>query len=332
MNKKQRIKWIDLSKAICIYCVVLGHALTYNEDNECIFRNFIYIFHMPVFFFISGYLFRIKENENSFISFSLSNIKSLVVPYIFLNILAIFLYSPIYLHQNIKQTLYYILIGHGHAPAGPAWFLLCLFWIKLQMFFVLKLSDRTQVLVALLYGILAYYFPWHLYWRFDVSFMAMPIFIIGTLVKKHLTSLPNKHYPLLLPSLVFIISFLATFGISLIQQKVAMYSRIFGTSGILFYIGAMIGILMIISLCELLNGFSNKVISVISSGSIIIMGLHGIFYQYTLYLLQRLSILPHYVLNIPTKIIICFIVIAEMYIPILLLQKYCSQFLGGRKY
>lgn len=331
-NNKQRIRWIDFSKAICIYFVVLGHALSYYEINECRFRNFIYLFHLPVFFFISGYLFRIKEKEKTPLSYFLSNTKSLIVPYVFLNVLAIFLNFPHFLHHSSSE-LYYFIIGHGHAPAGPAWFLLCLFWIKIQMYFISRFNGNQQMIIALFYAFFAYYFPWHLYWDIDASFMAMPIFILGYIVKKSsvLSGVINKHYSALMLISLIIISFVATYYLSLIQNKEAMFSRLFGTYGALFYVGAFFGIVMIIVLCRLLEGFSNKYISTISSGSIIIMGLHGIFYRYTISIFNKLSILTKSELNIPYKVLICLIVLAEMYIPIIILQKYCSQFLGGRK-
>lgn len=62
MVLKQRINWIDWAKVFAIYLVVLGHLLSKTGREGYIF-NFIYSFHMPFFFFISGYLFTIKENN-----------------------------------------------------------------------------------------------------------------------------------------------------------------------------------------------------------------------------------------------------------------------------
>lgn len=49
-----RQNWIDWSKSIGIYLVVLGHCSFFNKDIE----GFIYTFHMPLFFMISGYLYK----------------------------------------------------------------------------------------------------------------------------------------------------------------------------------------------------------------------------------------------------------------------------------
>lgn len=52
----QRIAWVDWNKAILICLVVLGHA-------GSIFYPIIYLFHIPAFFFISGYLCNYEKAE-----------------------------------------------------------------------------------------------------------------------------------------------------------------------------------------------------------------------------------------------------------------------------
>lgn len=50
-NGKEREIWADYVKVIAIYLMVLCH---FNLNSE-IGKQFIWIFHMPVFFLISGY-------------------------------------------------------------------------------------------------------------------------------------------------------------------------------------------------------------------------------------------------------------------------------------
>lgn len=283
---------------------------------------------MPVFFFISGYLYH--SQEKNFYSDFINNVKSLVIPYIFLNTIASILKIPFYIHHDYYPAFYNFLIGHGHSPAGPAWFLLCLFWIRVQMFYMIKLKDNMQLLCAFIYCLLAYYFPWHLYWDIDSSFMAMPIFILGYYAKRHYSERINSHYSLFLIWIIFIISCVITLGLSLVQQKEAMFSRLFGTYGVLFYVAAIVGIIMIISICRLLECYNKKYITILSSGSIIIMGLHGIFYGYTIGIINKFVVIPYeYILF--EKIFVCLIVLAELYLPIIYLQRYCSLYLGGRR-
>ena len=54
---KKRIVWIDYMKAFLICLVVLGHSGT-------ILYPILYLFHIPAFFFISGYLSNYSKQKN----------------------------------------------------------------------------------------------------------------------------------------------------------------------------------------------------------------------------------------------------------------------------
>jgi fucose 4-O-acetylase-like acetyltransferase len=70
---KQRIEFIDALKGFAIFCVLWGHSLQYLRNEDDFFHNqafeFIYSFHMPLFFMISGFFFRssLKLNFKQFI-------------------------------------------------------------------------------------------------------------------------------------------------------------------------------------------------------------------------------------------------------------------------
>lgn len=58
--------WVDWLKAFLIFLVILGHL-----PDELHIKWFIYLFHMPAFFIISGYLYRpraIKEEMRKIVS------------------------------------------------------------------------------------------------------------------------------------------------------------------------------------------------------------------------------------------------------------------------
>lgn len=77
---KKDIAWIDYARLLGILLVVFGHVLqsqslfTENESLHLIW-NFVYLFHMPLFFIISGYLYKN----------SLGGVKSLVYSLLILN-------------------------------------------------------------------------------------------------------------------------------------------------------------------------------------------------------------------------------------------------------
>lgn len=321
----KRIVWIDIAKIIGIYFVVLGHALHKGSGAEGFVKDFIYIYHMPLFFFLSGYLFSAKT---SFTSFLKKNIKSLIIPYFFLNVTALTLLIPVYIHghHNIPDLLIRIIIGDGHAPAGPAWFLLSLFWIRLMAYFYTKI-DKTLKIIFLV-GVIctAYISPYNTILRFDSAFMAFPFFILGTIIKRYdinerkLDGIHSKGIFYIVPFLLLIMTLCVTFY----QRSTSIYSLNFGQHPFFYYIGAIIGITMIISFCRLYpHEQMNKFWNTIASGTIVIMGLHGVFYIYIN------NIFPHFLDGMWRPIIICAIVVAVMYYPILFLKKYCKQFIGS---
>lgn len=65
----ERENWIDIARGIGILLVILGHM--------SVARRAIYSFHMPLFFFISGFLYK-KRNFSALIRYESLN---LVIPY-----------------------------------------------------------------------------------------------------------------------------------------------------------------------------------------------------------------------------------------------------------
>lgn len=84
----QRENWIDWGKALGILLVVMGHSVYASKDVT----SFIFVIHMPLFFFVSGYLFK---TSRSWHEISVSNVKTLLVPYIGFNIIGFFYYLAI---------------------------------------------------------------------------------------------------------------------------------------------------------------------------------------------------------------------------------------------
>ena len=77
--KGKRINYIDTTKAILIIFVVIGHIFLNGKIHD-----FIYTFHIPAFFIISGILFNAKD-KSYFIALK-NKIYSLIVPFIFLKL------------------------------------------------------------------------------------------------------------------------------------------------------------------------------------------------------------------------------------------------------
>lgn len=84
---KPRLQWLDILKGIAMFFVVPGHTAIYPP-----LEKYIYSFHMPLFFMISGMTWR-KDKYPAFQDLLKDKAKRLLLPYVWLNLLVF----PIYL-------------------------------------------------------------------------------------------------------------------------------------------------------------------------------------------------------------------------------------------
>ena len=74
-NNPVRQEFIDVAKGIGIISVVFAHL--------GLATRYLYLFHMPLFFFLSGMVFKPQTNQTNQTNFILSKVKSLLIPYFF---------------------------------------------------------------------------------------------------------------------------------------------------------------------------------------------------------------------------------------------------------
>lgn len=127
--------------------VIWGHISTIGF-------NFIYSFHMPVFFIISGYFFRQRE-----ITELLKNgMRRLIVPYFFTCIIAVVI--RLILGKKIFGFILTALWGNGSSMntakyfsdfpnIGPIWFLLGLFWCMVAFHYIMKIKNQVWVIALI---------------------------------------------------------------------------------------------------------------------------------------------------------------------------------------
>lgn len=131
-DKKTRLQYLDIAKGFGIILVVLGHS---GISETAV--KYIYSFHMPLFFIISGYLYKSEDSIGNFIK---KKIKALYLPYVLVNLCGTVVY-----YLTFRDVLFY----NGFAPFGisvakvfltlecnpllfdPTWFLASLFQISI---------------------------------------------------------------------------------------------------------------------------------------------------------------------------------------------------------
>lgn len=82
MKTEQRIDYLDIAKAICIVLVVVGHFNPSPAPQSWRTAvDVIYTFHMPLFMFVSGFLFSKTYRRQPYLDFISKKFRHLMVPY-----------------------------------------------------------------------------------------------------------------------------------------------------------------------------------------------------------------------------------------------------------
>ncbi|NDV64462.1 acyltransferase family protein [Bacteroides sp. 224] len=191
--KEQRNRTFDILKGITIIFVIIGHA-----NPPISLSSFIYSFHLPLFFIISGYFYNKEKYSNIFFLIK-KKIKSCIIPALITTIMIFLLWlifmcpSPFkdtptihileVLLENSKTFLWGNGINcNGITAVGPAWFLYCLFCGLIILNLVLRIKILfIQICVILFLAHLKYIFPNIpvLPWSLDVSFWAVYYLFVG---------------------------------------------------------------------------------------------------------------------------------------------------------
>lgn len=98
VNNKRDIT-ISIVKAIGIILMVVGHS-----GCPQWLHHYIYMFHMPLFFFCSGYLFKPVNNQRDALHFMYRKVKGLYVPYVKFGCLFLLLHNIFYKFNIYNDT------------------------------------------------------------------------------------------------------------------------------------------------------------------------------------------------------------------------------------
>lgn len=150
-----RKKYLDIAKGIGILLVVLGHSFpdenTVNGISIAFFdvlKEIIYSFHMPLFFFVSGYLTKrlIGKWDGKQMR---RKAERLLIPYISMSLL----YIPLRIYFSVMASSSYEIkdvwkIIIGISPNGGAWFLYVLFWASI--FTIVFVNDKNIKVIMII--------------------------------------------------------------------------------------------------------------------------------------------------------------------------------------
>jgi len=207
ISKKQGyLNNISLLRTFAILIVVLGHSMIVYQYNWGIYipvvkssffnalKTYIDTFQMPLFIFISGYMYYYCRKEcgkyNKFSKFSFDKIKRLIVPYIcvaFIYVLPIRIMTNYkgYYGNNTFQIIYkYILTG---LDVGHLWYLLAIFEIFIVFYLFEATIDKIGIpasfIIIACADIISYKFP-HVF-QISSSIHYFMFFYLGYLIRRY---------------------------------------------------------------------------------------------------------------------------------------------------
>lgn len=292
--EKKRKSWIDIARGIGILLVVLGHV-TKNEDTV----KLIYSFHMPLFFFLSGYLF--DRNQYDIRTFVTRKAKNLLIPYLFFYLLTLTLYYLVEVRvQSGDPFTWRLLIPlvWGSNVNGlmahniVLWFLPALFSTEV-LFRILSEWFRPVWLPLVVglcaaAGLLCYAVRLQgLPMGVNVALIALVFYATGNLLKKHIDAFSCRK--VLLPTLF--VGCTAVLFVALMcggLERVDMASGRYGNFA-LFVLWAMTGIGMVASLSLLIDKSAGLEYVGHSDTSLVIMCFHGMILRAVLFVTVRLT-------------------------------------------
>lgn len=192
---KKRVAWIDILKGILILCVIWGHSSAFGV-------KVVYLFHMPLFFLISGYTERYEEK--SLLNIFVSKFAALVVPYFLINLVFIGVRCILQIF-GVQGYFYDDLITAANAAdyverlvsmkwitdlGGATWFLFCLFvsFVLAKIIVIItknRITNVTLLLAAIIggYGYLCAKAGVNAKVYMDLAFIATFLNVLGAWIR-----------------------------------------------------------------------------------------------------------------------------------------------------
>ena len=296
--KDNRIHYIDILKGIGIIFVILGHLQSYIPKSLLIY---IYSFHMPLFFWISGFLYKEKYETMSTKSYLIKKSKELLYPYFTLCLINFIWY--VLKEHSIKivikcflSFLYSNLIFEENF-IGPVWFLLCLFIVEI-VFFMFKKNKNVNInistLICFFIGILDIKFlNIRLPFWIDIAFWGIIFYIAGYIYKRKYNTVKinvKKNIGYIFFYIVCnIIGIILNYKYNDNSKFMGRIDMLYLNLGnpLLFIITAIFGILTWVEIAKLIK--ENNILELFGKNTLCIMGIHILYIQIMMKVLRILN-------------------------------------------
>lgn len=316
---QQRIAYLDYAKGVGILFVILAHIYAWNPyiQNDAIVV-WIYSFHMPLFFIISGILIRYRYPKN-ISTFIISKLKHILIPYFIFSLFSALFKFILY---GVNWPVFYQDIQNTITLAGvDMWFLQALFFAEIMFVLIVQFCENKllrEIILSLLfilsllatkeYGTLVQFWA-----RVGVSIWFVSI-------GYHLFPMLDK-INLSIPSLLTIMTF--QLFLSILNGFVDLNNLVFNNK-LLYIINSLLGSISLLLLLKKLNS-NIRILSYFGANSLVMFVTHNNIIYFT-----REFISPNFHGYYTGFILFLVILIVET-ILIKIINLYFPWMLGKRK-
>jgi fucose 4-O-acetylase-like acetyltransferase len=224
---------------------------------------------MPMFFFISGFLFNANKYP-SFDVFAKKRFKRLVVPYLIYSIVtwgiwAIFRYFRHDVVKSYWMPLLQTFIAQGSGSYlvhnSALWFIPCLLAVEIMFFFISRLREGLKISVCFimaLVGVLLAHslgdsYLFNMPWNLDAALLALPFYGTGNILRNKLKSFDTIISQKVISIGVSVILLFLLGYLSFNFGECSMGSSSYKCHEIIFFIRAFMGIFSLLTVCLLFS-------------------------------------------------------------------------------